>query len=139
MDLTILIGLGEFFGDFVFIIKIFAFIAILGFVNRYIQNKLIKIIMVVFMGYFILIANWAVFGTMFVIYTLLGVGVAGIMTDFFFAGQNIIGEGAQEHEMARQKAAEEMERKRMFEDAPPVSNSAGLHRRPPIPPPFIRR
>ena len=104
MDLTILIGFGEFFGDFVFIIKIFTFIAILGFVNKYIQNKLIKIIMVVFMGYFILIANWAVFGTMFVIYTLLGVGVAGIMTDFFFAGQNIIGEGAQEHEMARQKA-----------------------------------
>lgn len=134
-----LIGLGEFFGDFVFIIKIFAFIAILGFVNRYIQSKLIKIIMVVFMGYFILIANWAVFGTMFVIYTLLGIGVAGILTDFFFAGQNIIGEGEQERQMAQEKEREEMERRRMLEDARPVSSSASLHKRPPIPPALMRR
>jgi len=138
-----LIGLGEFFGDFVFIIKIFAFIAILGFVNRYIQSKLIKIIMIVFMGYFILIANWAVFGTMFVIYTLLGIGVAGVLTDFFFAGQNILGEGEQEKQMAAEKKREEMEeaeRRKMFEDAPESTLHGGGNRRMPmVPPRLIRR
>jgi uncharacterized membrane-anchored protein YitT (DUF2179 family) len=48
--------------------------------------------MVVFMGYFILIANWSVFGPIFVIYTLLGIGVAGTMVDFFFVGQQATGE-----------------------------------------------
>ena len=88
MDLTFL-WFGAFFGDMMFIIKIFAFIAILGFTNKYIQNKIIKILMVLFMGYFILIANWEVFGTIYVIYTLLGLGVAGTMVDFFFVGQGV--------------------------------------------------
>lgn len=94
MDFCIL-GIFDIFGfvkDMIFVIKIFAFIAILGFVIKYIQSKVIKIIMLVFMGYFILIANWSVFGPIFVIYTLLGIGIAGTMVDFFFVGQQSTGE-----------------------------------------------
>ncbi len=95
-------GIFGFFSDMSFIIKIFAFVAILGFVNKYIQNKLIKILMVVFMGYFILIASWSTFGPVFIIYTLLGIGVAGTMVDLFFVGQQVTGEKQAEQQGKQQ-------------------------------------
>jgi hypothetical protein len=82
-----LLGIGNFFSDAGFIIKIFALIAILGFVNKQIQSKVIKIIVTVLMVYFILIANWDTFGPIYILYVVLGLGFAGTMVDFFFVAQ----------------------------------------------------
>jgi hypothetical protein len=84
MNDLILLGIFDFFSDMSFVLKVFVFIAIVGFLNQHMQNKILKVIIFMFMGYFVLIANWATFGTIWVIYTVLGLGVSGVLVDFFF-------------------------------------------------------
>jgi len=78
---------GNFFGDMVFILKIFALLAIIGFINANIQSKLIKVVMIFFMVYFVLIANWSSLGTIWIIYTVIGLGISGVLVDIFFVSQ----------------------------------------------------
>ncbi len=85
----------EMFSDMGFIIKLFLLVAILGFLNQHIENKILKVIVALFMGYVMLIVNWATFGTMFVIYSMLGMGISSMFVDYFFMNQGHSGEELQ--------------------------------------------
>lgn len=102
-----LFGLSEFFTDFTFILKIFVLIAIISFVSQNIQNKTLKLLLTIFMIYFVLIANWSVFGTMWIIYTIIGLGVSGIIVDTFFVLNEYDDHGKlKEHEQEKAQKAQ---------------------------------
>jgi len=82
----VLLGIFTFFTDFGFILKIFVLIAIIGFLNQHMQVAALKVIVFMLMAYFILIANWGLFGTIWVIYAVLGLGVSSVLVDSFFVG-----------------------------------------------------
>ena len=82
--LGIFSGITGFFADMGFVLKIFVLIAVVGFLNQHMQNKILKMILFIFMGYFILVKNWSTFGTIWLIYTVLGLGVSGVLVDLFF-------------------------------------------------------
>lgn len=98
IDSFIFLGFGGFFSDMSLIIKIFALVAILGFLNQHIENKTLKVIVALFIGYIMIFVDWSTFGTLYVIYAILGLGIAGIFTDFFFITGMGAGQRAEAHE-----------------------------------------
>ncbi len=97
LDSFIFLGFGEFFSDMSFLVKIFALVAILGFLNQHIENKTLKVIVALFIGYIMIFVDWSTFGTLYVIYAILGIGIAGIFTDFFFITGMGAGQKAEQH------------------------------------------
>ncbi len=97
LDSFIFLGFGEFFSDMSFIVKIFALVAILGFLNQHIENKTLKVIVALFIGYIMIFVDWSTFGTLYMIYAILGLGIAGIFTDFFFITGMGAGQKAEQH------------------------------------------
>lgn len=75
---------GEFFSDMGFILRIFLLVAVLGFINQHIENKILKTVVALFMLYITVFVNWKVFGTIYFIYAILGMGVSSIVVDYFF-------------------------------------------------------
>jgi|GEM_PF-2720847 len=84
MDSILLFSFGEMFSDFGFIIKLFLLVAIVGFLNQHIENKILKVVVVLFMAYIMLIVNWGTFGALYVVYAVLGLGISSIFVDYFF-------------------------------------------------------
>lgn len=80
-------------GDFQLVVKLFALITIANFVRNHVQGPL-AVAIIVGMGWFILFDYWWFFGGIFVLYTLLMLGVSGIMIDFFFT-RGMGGEGVE--------------------------------------------
>lgn len=97
LDSFVFLGFGEFFSDMSFLVKIFALVAILGFLNQHIENKTLKVIVALFIGYIMIFVDWSTFGTIYVIYAILGIGIAGIFTDFFFITGMGAGQKADQH------------------------------------------
>lgn len=87
IDPLVLFSFGEMFSDMGFIIKLFLLVAILGFLNQHIENKILKVVVALFMGYIMLIVNWSTFGTLYVIYAVLGMGISSMFVDYFFMTQ----------------------------------------------------
>jgi len=86
MDLITLNIITDFFSDLSFIIKLFALVAILGFLNQHIENKILKVIVALFMIYIVVFVDWATFGTLYVLYAIFGLGISSIFVDYFFMG-----------------------------------------------------
>ena len=86
-NFILLFSFTELFSDFSFIIKLFLLVTILGFLNQHIENKILKVIVALFMGYIMLIVNWSTFVTMYVIYAVLGMGISSMFVDYFFMSQ----------------------------------------------------
>jgi|GEM_PF-1461073 len=74
----------SFFGDINLILKIFALLMIIGFVRQYVSPGILATIVTLVVSYFVLFVNWWIFGSIYLVYTLLAAGVSGIMVDFFF-------------------------------------------------------
>lgn len=85
--LALFVGLGEIFGDFNFVLKLFVLITIISWVRNHFGNAAISWAIILGVSYFVLFANWALFGSVFVLYTLLTIGVTGIIIDYFFLTQ----------------------------------------------------
>jgi len=96
MDPIVLFSFSEVFSDMGFIIKLFLLVAILGFLNQHIENKILKVVVALFMGYVMLIVNWSTFGTLYVIYAVLGMGISSMFVDYFFMSQGSGHEAQQE-------------------------------------------
>lgn len=96
-------GIGEFFSDMGFILRIFLLVAVIGFINQHVENKVLKTIVAIFMLYITIFVDWRVYGTIYLVYTILGLGASSIVVDYFFIG-NMGG-----HEDPNQQQQQQME------------------------------
>lgn len=78
---------GEFFSDFTIVLKIIVFLAILNFARNHLGNSPTSLLVVAIFSYFVLFLYWEVFGGMYLLYTLLAMGLGGVLVDFFFVSQ----------------------------------------------------
>lgn len=85
MDTTLLF-FTELFSDFNLIIKIFVFMTLVNWVRNHMGTGAVSWILIGGLGYFILLDGWAIFGPIYILYTLLMFGVSSIIIDFFFVG-----------------------------------------------------
>lgn len=83
MDLNFLFIM-ELFNDFNFILKIFVMMALVNFVRVHISNSAIAIMVTIVAGWFIFFQLWPLFGTIYLLFSILLIGIAQILTDFFF-------------------------------------------------------
>ena len=70
MDQVMLLGLGELFTDFNFVLRIFVFMTIVSFVQTNISNSIIALMVTVVFAWYALFVMWAFFGTIYLLYSL---------------------------------------------------------------------
>jgi len=80
MDFTIL-GFGA---DFNLILKIFFVLAIIAFIRQKVTHNKFALFLITISIVAMVFLFWPLFRTAYIIYTLLAIGVAGILVDFFF-------------------------------------------------------
>lgn len=90
--------LGEFFSDMGFILRIFLLVAVLGFINQHIENKILKTVVAIFMLYITVFVDWKVYGVIYFVYAILGMGVSSIVVDYFFMSNMSGGHEAQQQQ-----------------------------------------
>ncbi|MFH1588703.1 MAG: hypothetical protein ABIA76_05185 [Candidatus Diapherotrites archaeon] len=85
----------EMFTDFNLVIKIFALLTIASFVRNRLGDNPLGLIVIGALAFFILFDFWKFFGPIYILYTLLTLGISGMIVDFFFisAGQGPQQEG----------------------------------------------
>lgn len=84
--------------DLQLVLKIFVLITIVNFVRNHVQGPL-SIAIIIGVAWFVLFDFWWFFGGIYVLYTLLMLGISGIMIDFFFTRG--MGGGGQEAGQAK--------------------------------------
>lgn len=84
---ALLLGLGEIFADFNFVMKLFVLITIVSWVRNHFGNSAISWALIIGVSTFVLFDLWWFFGGIFVLYLLLTIGVTGILIDYFFLTQ----------------------------------------------------
>ncbi|MBN2067186.1 MAG: hypothetical protein JW744_01835 [Candidatus Diapherotrites archaeon] len=84
--LFVLFSITEFFGDMVFVLKIFVLLTIISFIVMHLGKGPLAIILIVGISWFVLFGAFWFFGSVYVLMMLLLFGVSGILIDFFFVG-----------------------------------------------------
>ncbi len=77
----------EFLSDFELVMKIIVLMAILNFARNHLGNSPTSLLVVAIFSYFVLFMFWPFFGTMWLLYSLLAMGLGGVLVDFFFVSQ----------------------------------------------------
>ncbi|HPM86150.1 MAG: hypothetical protein PHO61_03245 [Candidatus ainarchaeum sp.] len=77
-----LLFIGELFGDMNFVLKIFVLMTIVSYVTQHLGKGPIALIVIAVIGWMIF-SNFAIFGSIYVIYMLVLFGVTQILMDFF--------------------------------------------------------
>ena len=80
----------ELFNDYNFALKVFALLTLLSFIKNHVGTGPLGLALMIGMGWFIFFDAWAFFGGVFVLYTLMTMGISGVFIDFFFVGQQHI-------------------------------------------------
>ena len=80
----------ELFNDYNLALKIFALLSIIAFVKNHVGTGPLGLAIMIGISWFILFDAWSFFGGVYVLYTLLTMGISGILIDFFFVGQQHI-------------------------------------------------
>lgn len=101
------LSIGEFFSDMGFILRIFLLVAVLGFINQHIENKILKTIVALFMLYITVFVDWKVYGVIYFVYAILGMGVSSIVVDYFFMS-NMGGHSQPGEQQGQQQAQDPM-------------------------------
>jgi hypothetical protein len=80
--LTFILFFEELFGDMNFVLKIFVLMTIFSYVTQHLGKGPIAIIIVLVLSWMIF-TNFAIFGSIYVLYMLVLFGITQIMMDFF--------------------------------------------------------
>lgn len=94
----LLIGLGEAWLDLNLILKVFVLITIVSFVRNHLGNSWLSWIVILGFAWFVLFDGWRLFGPIYILYLLIGMGISGILVDFFFVTAGGMGGGGKEGE-----------------------------------------
>lgn len=83
------IGLGEFYTDMQFVIKILAFLIIVNFVRARVGFGFLSSFLTMFFTYYVIFERWDLFGPLTIIYLIMMFGIIHIVQDLYFAGMGI--------------------------------------------------
>lgn len=124
MDLTIL----SFFNDMSFLLKLAFIIFVIIFVKERITKNWLAITAIVVVCLLLIFKYWAIFGSIYVLYILITIGIGSVLVDTFFvtmqeAGpkhkgggpspQQMLGEEEPEYDMEQMAAARQQMMGRM--------------------------
>ncbi len=76
--------LGELFSDMTLALKLFALLGVISFVYSHLGKGPLSYALIGGISWFVLFDYWKFFGGVYVLYTLLMLGISGILIDFFF-------------------------------------------------------
>lgn len=79
----------DLFADFTLVLKIFAWLSIIAFISMHFGKSPLALALIIGLSWFILFDYWRFFGSIFLLFTLLTMGISGILIDFFFVSQGI--------------------------------------------------
>jgi hypothetical protein len=83
------IGLGEFYTDMQFAIKILAFLIIVNFVRARVGFGFLSSFLTMFLTYYVLFEQWDLFGPLTIMYLIMLFGIIRIFQDVYFAASGI--------------------------------------------------
>lgn len=83
------VGLGEFYTDMQFIIKIVAFLIIVNFVRARVGFGVLSSFLTMFLTYYVIFEQWDLFGPLTLMYLIMLFGIIHIFQDLYFAGHGI--------------------------------------------------
>ncbi len=84
MEFGVAFFLGELFTDMMLALKIFAMLTVVSFVYSHLGKGPLSYALIGGISWFVLFDYWKFFGGVFVLYSLLALGISGILIDFFF-------------------------------------------------------
>ena len=96
--MTTFLFIGEMFNDLNLALKIFALLTIISFVSTHLGKSPLAYAVIAGISVFVLLDFWVFFGGLFILWTLLGLGITGMFIDFFFVSNMGGGGQQQEHE-----------------------------------------
>lgn len=85
--LFLLFSFSELFSDLNLALKIFALLTVISFVYSHLGKSPLSYALIGGISWFVLFDYWKFFGGVFLLYTLLTLGISGILIDFFFVSQ----------------------------------------------------
>ncbi|MCX6802903.1 MAG: hypothetical protein NT067_07420 [Candidatus Diapherotrites archaeon] len=94
--MTAVLFIGEMFNDLNLALKIFALLTVVSFVFTHLGKSPLSYALIGGICWFVLFDYWKFFGGIFILYTLLTLGISGVLVDFFFVS-NMGGGGKSEH------------------------------------------
>ncbi|MEK6958517.1 MAG: hypothetical protein AABW59_00565 [archaeon] len=79
-----LLFLEDLFGDMTVVLKIFTLMAIISYITNHLGKGPIALIIITVISSFIIFDFFALFGGIYILYILLGMGLTGVIIDIFF-------------------------------------------------------
>ena len=70
--------------DFNFVLKIFFVLAIIAFIKQRITNNKLALVLITLAIVSMVFLYWSIFKWAYIIYTILAMGIASVLVDFFF-------------------------------------------------------
>jgi len=71
-------------GDFDFVLKIFFVLAVIAFIKQRITNNKLSLVIITLAIVAMVFLYWPIFRLAYILYTVLAMGVASVLVDFFF-------------------------------------------------------
>jgi len=84
MDSVLFFSVGELFSDLMLALKLFALLSVVSFVFSHLGKGPLSYALIGGLSWFVLFDYWKFFGGVFLLYSLLAMGISGILIDFFF-------------------------------------------------------
>lgn len=75
---------GELFGDLTFILKIFVLMAIFSYVMNHVGKGPLGVFIFALIAWFVIFDYFAIFGSIYILYILLTMGLISVIIDFMF-------------------------------------------------------
>jgi len=82
--LLLFFSLTELYSDMMLALKIFALLTVVSFVYMHLGKGPLSYALIGGISWFVLFDYWKFFGGVFLLYSLLTLGISGILIDFFF-------------------------------------------------------
>ena len=82
--LLLFFSLSELYSDYMLALKIFALLTVVSFVYSHLGKGPLSYALIGGISWFVLFDYWKFFGGVFLLYSLLTIGISGILIDFFF-------------------------------------------------------
>jgi len=112
------LSIGEFFSDMILVLKIFVLLTIISYIVMHLGKGPLAIVLIIGISWFVLFDAFWFFGGVYVLMSLLMLGVAGIFIDLFFTFPGFAAGkwGEQEAKMSSQGGVNQ--RMKMFHKPP---------------------
>ena len=112
----------ELYSDYMLALKIFALLAVISFVYMHLGKGPVSYALIGGISWFVLFDYWKFFGGVFLLYSLLTIGISSILIDFFF----VSGMGGGEQPSPVDSSMDILVRQKQLAAAKKMTGSGGI-------------